>query len=49
MIELTSSIYFGIFVSVLAYWIGVKIQKKTGLVICNSLIIAGLLVILVLL
>ena len=48
MIELTSSIYFGIFVSVLAYWIGVKIQKKTGLVICNSLIIAGLLVILVL-
>lgn len=40
--------YFGVALSVAAYWIGVKIQKKTGLVICNSLIIAGLLIIAVL-
>ena len=34
--------------SVLAYMIGVKIQKKTGLVICNSLIIAAMIIIAVL-
>ena len=36
MNELTGSPFFGIALTVVAYWIGVKIQKKTGLVICNS-------------
>lgn len=48
MSALLESQYFGVALSVLAYWIGVKIQKKTGLVICNSLIIAALIVIAVL-
>lgn len=40
--------YFGIALTVFAYWIGTKIQKKTGLVICNSMIITVALIILVL-
>lgn len=49
MNTLLSSPYFGIALSVAAYAVGVKIQKKTGLVLCNSLIIAALLVVAVLL
>ena len=49
MNELTSSPFFGIALTVVAYWIGVKIQKKTGLVICNSMIITVALLIVVLL
>lgn len=49
MAELTSSPFFGIALSVLAFSIGVWIQKKTGLVVCNPLIIAIVLVIGVLL
>lgn len=45
MAELTSSPFFGIALSVLAFSIGVWIQKKTGLVVCNPLIIAIVLVI----
>jgi len=44
MSELTSSPYFGIALTVLAYWIGLKIQRKTGLVICNNLLVSGLLI-----
>ena len=49
MNELTGSPFFGIALTVVAYWIGVKIQKKTGLVICNSMIITVALLIAVLL
>lgn len=45
MSELWGSQAFGITLTVLAYWIGVKIQKKTGLVICNGMMIAVILVI----
>ena len=39
--------YFGIAVTIAAYWVGVKVQKKTGLVICNNMLITvGLLIIL---
>ena len=49
MNELTGSPFVGIALTVVAYWIGVKIQKKTGLVICNSMIITVALLIAVLL
>ena len=42
--ELLSSPFFGIALSIVAFSIGVWIQKKTGLVICNPLIIAIVLV-----
>ena len=45
MIEWTNSPFFGVALSVLAFWIGVKIQKKTGLVVCNPLLIGMILVI----
>ena len=45
MSELFESPYFGVAVSVIAFGIGVKIQKKTKLAGCNPLIIAILLVI----
>lgn len=44
MQDLFASPFFGIALSVAAFWIGVKIQKKTKLVICNPLIIAIILV-----
>lgn len=44
MQEIMSSSFFGIWLSIAAFWIGVKLQKKTGLVICNPLIIAIVLV-----
>lgn len=43
MSELWSSPFFGISVSIVAFWIGVKIQQKTGLALCNPLLIAILL------
>lgn len=48
MSELYASPSFGIALTVLVYWVGVKIQKKTGLVICNNMIIAVALLIAVL-
>lgn len=48
MAELTSSPFFGIALTALCYVLGVKIQKKTGLVICNSLVLASLMIIAVL-
>ena len=47
--ELCASPMFGIALSILTFWIGVKIQKKTKLVICNPLIISIVLCIGVLL
>ena len=44
MSALLESIYFGILLTVVAYCIGTAIQKKTGLVICNNLLIAALLI-----
>lgn len=36
--------FFGITLTVFAYWIGVTIQKKTKLAICNSILIAMLVI-----
>ena len=47
--ELCASPMFCIALSILTFWIGVKIQKKTKLVICNPLIISIVLCIGVLL
>ena len=44
MSELLASPFFGIALSIVAFSIGAWIQKKTGLVICNPLIIAIVLV-----
>ena len=40
MKELVSSPYFGIGLTALAYWLGVKLQRRTGLVICNALLLS---------
>ncbi len=48
MSELTSSPFFGITLTVVAYWLGIKVQKKTGLVICNSMIVTVAMLIAVL-
>ena len=48
MRELVSSPYFGVTLTIVAYWIGVKVQKRTGLVICNNMIISVGLIIAVL-
>lgn len=44
MNELVHSSAFGVGLTVLAYWLGVKIQRKTGLVICNAMILSVLFV-----
>ena len=49
MLELCKSPFFGVALSIFAFWIGERIQKKTGLTVCNPLIIAIVLVIGVLL
>ena len=36
--------FFGISLTVFAYWIGVTIQKKTKLAICNSILIAMMVI-----
>ena len=48
MSELASSPFFGITLSIVAYWVGVRAQKKTGLVVCNSMLITVALIIAVL-
>lgn len=47
--EIFSSPSFGIALSIFAFWIGIQIQKKTKLLICNPLLIAIILCIGVLL
>ncbi len=49
MSTLVESPFFGIALTVIAYWIGVKAQKKTGLVICNNMIVSVALLVAVLL
>ena len=44
MRELFASPFFGITVSIAAFWVGVRLQKKTGWTACNPLIIAIVLV-----
>ena len=44
MKELFASPFFGVSLSIITFWIGVRIQKKTGLVLCNPLLIAIVLV-----
>jgi predicted murein hydrolase (TIGR00659 family) len=44
MIELCASPFFGIAVSIASFWLGVKLQKRTHLVICNPLLIAVVVV-----
>ncbi len=46
--EAAQSPFFGVALTVLAYWLGVSLQKKTGLVICNSMVVAVAFVIVVL-
>ena len=48
MSALWESPFFGVTLTILAYWAGCKIQKKTGLVICNGLVLAVLMIIAVL-
>lgn len=38
--EAAQSPFFGVTLTVLAYWLGVKAQKKTGHVLCNSMVVA---------
>ena len=44
MSELASSPFFGITLTIVAYWVGVRAQKKTGLVVCNSMLITVALI-----
>lgn len=48
MSELVQSPYFGVALTVLAYWLGVKIQEKTGSVLCNAMILSVTFIIVVL-
>lgn len=43
------SLYFGFFLALAAYWIGLAIQKKFPYTICNPLLIANIIVIVILL
>ena len=45
MSELFRSPFFGITLTVAAYALGMKLQKKSGLVICNGLVLAALMII----
>ena len=49
MTELWESPFFGVTLTILAYRLGCGIQKKTGLVICNGLVLADIMIIAVLL
>ena len=44
MSALFESNFFGIALSIFSFWIGVRINRKTGLVFCNPLIIAIVLI-----
>ncbi|WP_293009922.1 MULTISPECIES: LrgB family protein [unclassified Oscillibacter] len=48
MMELTASPFFGVTLSILAYWVGMSIQKKVNRAYCNGMLIAVALVILTL-
>ena len=44
MHELFMSPFFGIGLSIAAFWVGTWIRKKTGLVLCNPLVLAIVIV-----
>lgn len=44
MREIFFSPFFGVALTVLAFWVGLKIQKKTGWAVCSPLLIAIVLV-----
>ena len=48
MSELLKSPFFGIGLTALTYVLGIRIQKKTGLVLCNPLILSALMIVAVL-
>lgn len=48
MSALTASPFFGVTLTVIAYWLGLKAQKKTGLVLCNNMIVTVAIIIAVL-
>lgn len=48
MSALLESPFFGVTITIVAYWIGVKIQQKTKLAICNYMLIAVVLLVAVL-
>ena len=43
MSERTNTPLYGVAVSVAAFWVGVKLQKRTGLVVCNPLLVGVIL------
>ncbi len=49
MNEVFSSPFFGIAISIITFWIGERLQKKTGNPICSPLIISMILIICILL
>ena len=49
MSALLESPFFGVTLTVIAYWAGVKIQRRTGFVICNYMLVAVALLVAVLL
>lgn len=44
----TASPCFGITVTIVAYWLGLKLQKKTGCALCNHMLVTVLLLIVLL-
>ena len=45
MKDLLCSPFFGISLSVIAFWIGLRLQRKTGFALCNPLLIAVVIII----
>lgn len=45
MMEWTTSPFFGVALTIFAYWIGMKIQERMKMVICNGMLIAVAIVI----
>ena len=48
MSDLFTVPYFGVLLTVVAYWVATKIQRKTGHVLCNNMLLGALIVIIVL-
>ena len=44
MTDVTASPFFGVTLSVVAYWLGTKLRGKTGLVVCKPLLVAVVLI-----
>lgn len=48
MSALLESPFFGITLTIVAYWLGIKLQRKTGLVICNNMLVTIAMIIAIL-